>query len=277
MKCPECQAENIAGAELCRGCGNKLEIVCPKCGFKQTYAEACVKCGIVFSKFKEKHPIEEKRYNIRQTVLVILKGLIAGFFILAGSLFYWRNSIPGGIEAAVGIGAFSIGIGIVCIILHIKAKASFVSLTEKGINIDGSQIIPWEDIYNVDLHYEEHDFYGIPMKKQWIDIYISDQVKEKIIYIQISPWLEDIEDLYDEIMKRVPSDIDGLKDQVETNVRMLVEWGIWLTGFLVIFLLIAASPEGEMFIFMKSHPGLSIMIGFIFLITGILLVFRWRK
>jgi hypothetical protein len=277
MKCPKCQVENIPGAEFCRGCGNKLEVVCPKCGFKQTYAGACAKCGIVFSKFKEKHPIEEKRYKIRPTVLLFIKCLIAGFFILVGLLIYYRNSVPAGIDAAVIISIFFIVCGIVCIFVYIQAKAYFVSLTEKSLNIAGRQIIPWEDIYNVDWHDVEYDCYGIPMRQQWIDIYASDQVNEKIVNIRISNWLEEFEGLYKEIMKRVISDIDGLKDHVETNIRMLVEWGAWLTGLLIIFLLIVASPEGEIFIFIKSHPRLSIMIGIIFLITGILLIFRWRE
>lgn len=276
MKCPKCRVENIHGAESCWGCGNKLEIVCPKCGFKQIYAGLCAKCGIVFSKFKEKRPIEEKRYKIRPTVLLSIKCVIIGFFFLAGLLIYYRNSVPAGVDGAIIISIFFIGCGIVSIFVYIQAKAYFVSLTEKGLNVAGRQIISWEDIYNVDWHEVEHDFYGTPMRRQWIDIYASDQVKENIVNIKIQNWLEEFEDLYNEIMKRVTSDIDGLKDHIETNTRMLVEWGAWLTGLLIIFLLIVASPEGEIFVFIKRHLRLSIMIGIIFLLTGILLILRWR-
>jgi len=31
MKCPQCQFDNREGVEYCEGCGNKLELVCPKC------------------------------------------------------------------------------------------------------------------------------------------------------------------------------------------------------------------------------------------------------
>jgi hypothetical protein len=278
MLCPVCQFDNIKGSKFCNKCGHKLLVVCPRCGYSQPYSEECAKCGIIFDKFIKREPIKEKTYRVKRSYLLLIKSLFTGCFILAGLIIYYRNSIPAGVEGAVVIGIFLIVVGVLCLYLYIKDRSYFVSVTEKGINIANRKIIPWEDIYNVEwnniLVGKRQRF---SPRRQWIDIYIPDEVKQKIVKITISEKIESVEFLYDRIMRRVHSDIDSIKDPVETNVRMLIEWGIWMMGLLIIFFLMVASPEGEIFILMKNNPRLSIMIGIIFFITGIILFFRWRE
>ena len=227
MKCPKCQFENISGTKFCQGCGNKLEIVCPKCGFKQTYAKECAKCGIVFNKFKKQEDLhlEIKRYGLTLTYLLFLKCLVGGSFLLAGILYYWRKSIPAGPDASVALSIFCVILGIGFILFHIRERSYFVSVTEKGINISNRKMIFWEDIYNVDRHEKMSDDKDLPWRWQWIDIYSSDSVRQKIVKTTISQKVDDLEDLHEEIMKRVSSDIDGL-----TEYRFTIT----LTKFIII-------------------------------------------
>jgi hypothetical protein len=237
MKCPKCQFENISGTKFCQGCGNKLEIVCPKCGFKQTYAKECAKCGIVFNKFKKQEDLhlEIKRYGLTLTYLLFLKCLVGGPFLLAGILYYWRKSIPAGPDASVALSIFCVILGIGFILFHIRERSYFVSVTEKGINISNRKMIFWEDIYNVDRHEKMSDDKELPWRWQWIDIYSSDNDRQKIVKTTISQKVDDLEDLHEEIMKRVKIDIDGLTEDRFT---------ITLTKFIIIIavsLLIAFS------------------------------------
>lgn len=283
MECPKCQVENIPGAEFCRGCGNKLEIVCPKCGFKQTYAGACAKCGIVFSKFKEKHPIEEKRYKITTSYLLFFKFIVAAFLIIGALLIIYRDRIPAGPEVAVASGIFFIISGIAISFFYIQAKQYFVSLNEKGINIAGRQIIPWEDIYNVDWHDKVYYYRGTPRRYQWIDIYNNDRVKMKRVKTRIGlPYrIEDLEDLYQEIMKRVISDIDGLAGDDNAEKSKIAEFSTGATLLVLGFtlLLLSFSPEGGKELrLIQTHPRLVIIIGIISFITGVIIIIkRWPK
>jgi len=291
MKCPKCQFDNIAGSKFCKECGNKLELVCPKCGFRQTHAEECAKCGIVFNKLKKQQPLasEIKRYKVKLTFLLFIKCLIAGSFMLAGFLIYWRNSVPGGIEAVVAISILCIICGIVFIFLHIQEKLYFVSLSEKGINIANKKIIPWEDINNVE--WNEKYYRGIP--NQWIDIYTADQVKQKIVNIRIAHKIENIEDLYQEIKKRLNSDIEHLRTKSDTDsdtdgdtngdtdTRMQEKFIAGMVSLIIGFLLIvlSLSPEGgKELILVQKYPRLALMIGIIFFITGaIIIIIIWRN
>ena len=151
MKCPKCQCENIAKAEFCQECGNKLVIICPKCGFGQAYSEECVHCSIIFNKYKE-HQFFKKKYKLKQEVFLFLKFIIVGFIILIGILIFWRNSAPAGIEAVAVCIVLCVMFGIVFILMHIRGKSYFVSISEKGLNIANKKMIPWEDIYNVVWH-----------------------------------------------------------------------------------------------------------------------------
>jgi class 3 adenylate cyclase/tetratricopeptide (TPR) repeat protein len=46
MRCPKCQAANLADAQFCEACGVKLEVVCPSCGTSASAtARFCRKCG----------------------------------------------------------------------------------------------------------------------------------------------------------------------------------------------------------------------------------------
>lgn len=283
MKCPKCQAENIAGAELCRGCGNKLEIVCPKCGFKQTYAEACSKCGIIFNKIKKHQSTEEKRYKITASYVLLVKFVIAFFLIIGILLIIYRDRVPAGPEVAVAGGIFFIIFGIGISFFYIQARHYFVSLTEKGINMAGRRIIPWEDIYNVEWHDEVFRTRYATTRYQWIDIYNNDHVKQKKVKTRIGlPYrIEDPEGLYQEIMKRVISDIKGLAGDIETEKSKIKKFiiGVLLliVGFTLLFL--SLSPEGgEKSRFIQTHPRLVIIIGIISFITGAIIMFKkWPR
>src|SRR5262245_39722359 len=46
MTCPRCRAENRAGAQFCRECGTRLEVVCPRCGLAvEPASRFCDACG----------------------------------------------------------------------------------------------------------------------------------------------------------------------------------------------------------------------------------------
>src|SRR5262245_8503990 len=46
MTCPRCRAENRAGAQFCRECGPRLEVVCPRCGLAvEPASRFCDACG----------------------------------------------------------------------------------------------------------------------------------------------------------------------------------------------------------------------------------------
>ncbi|MFQ5899117.1 MAG: zinc-ribbon domain-containing protein, partial [Candidatus Methylomirabilia bacterium] len=46
MKCPRCQAENLAGQKFCGECGARLASVCPACGTPNPPAQKfCGECG----------------------------------------------------------------------------------------------------------------------------------------------------------------------------------------------------------------------------------------
>ena len=46
MKCPACQFDNRDGAQFCKECGKKLELLCPSCGHPyQTGSKFCDECG----------------------------------------------------------------------------------------------------------------------------------------------------------------------------------------------------------------------------------------
>ncbi len=46
MRCPKCQAANLADAEFCEACGAKMEAVCPSCGASASAtAKFCRRCG----------------------------------------------------------------------------------------------------------------------------------------------------------------------------------------------------------------------------------------
>jgi class 3 adenylate cyclase len=46
MKCPACQFDNREGAQFCKECGKKLELLCPSCGHpNQPGSKFCDECG----------------------------------------------------------------------------------------------------------------------------------------------------------------------------------------------------------------------------------------
>ena len=46
MRCPKCQAANLADAQFCEACGAKMEAVCPSCGASASAtAKFCRRCG----------------------------------------------------------------------------------------------------------------------------------------------------------------------------------------------------------------------------------------
>src|SRR5262245_10362351 len=46
MQCPRCRAENRPGAQFCRECGTRLELVCPACGLRvEPASRFCDACG----------------------------------------------------------------------------------------------------------------------------------------------------------------------------------------------------------------------------------------
>jgi adenylate cyclase len=46
MRCPKCQAVNLADAQFCEACGAKMEVVCPSCGASASAtAKFCRRCG----------------------------------------------------------------------------------------------------------------------------------------------------------------------------------------------------------------------------------------
>ena len=54
MKCPACQFDNREGAQFCKECGKKLELLCPSCGHPyQPCSKFCDECGHNLTQPKE--------------------------------------------------------------------------------------------------------------------------------------------------------------------------------------------------------------------------------
>jgi len=54
MKCPACQFDNREGAQFCKECGKKLELICPSCGHPyQLGSKFCDECGYNLALQKE--------------------------------------------------------------------------------------------------------------------------------------------------------------------------------------------------------------------------------
>src|SRR3972149_2264958 len=50
MQCPRCQAQNREGAQFCRECGTRRDVVCPACGAKvEAGSSFCDSCGATLS------------------------------------------------------------------------------------------------------------------------------------------------------------------------------------------------------------------------------------
>ncbi len=63
MKCPRCQAENLADAAFCEGCGTRLEVVCPSCGeTNRLGAKFCRKCGQALSRAAAAGPLVAPKF-----------------------------------------------------------------------------------------------------------------------------------------------------------------------------------------------------------------------
>src|SRR3972149_1353214 len=50
MQCPQCQAQNREGAQFCRECGTRFDVVCPACGARiEAGSSFCDSCGATLS------------------------------------------------------------------------------------------------------------------------------------------------------------------------------------------------------------------------------------
>lgn len=212
MKCPKCQFDNISDAIFCQKCGTRLDIICPKCGYRQSYSEECAKCGIIFDRYKSQEPYKEKTYKVSLSLLLLIIFLSAGCFLTAGFIYLLRNYSNAGVLPPLAISILCVLFGIAFILFYFYKRSYFVSVNGKGINIANKKIIPWEDIYNIEWNNVVVDNpRGGKFRSKWIDIYFSDEVKGKIVKTKIDH-VEDIEFLYERIKKRVSCDIDGLTE-----------------------------------------------------------------
>ena len=71
MKCPQCPHENREGANFCKKCGAKLELICPECSTLLTLdCLFCDECGFKVSNFPERAPkdlpLDEKLTKIQK-------------------------------------------------------------------------------------------------------------------------------------------------------------------------------------------------------------------
>jgi len=63
MKCPACQFDNREGAQFCKECGKKLELLCPSCGHpNQPGSKFCDECGYNLA-FPKEPPRKELSFD----------------------------------------------------------------------------------------------------------------------------------------------------------------------------------------------------------------------
>src|SRR4030043_593473 len=67
MKCPACQFDNREGAQFCKECGKKLELLCPSCGHpNQPGSKFCDECGYNLA-FPKEPPRKELSFDEKLT------------------------------------------------------------------------------------------------------------------------------------------------------------------------------------------------------------------
>lgn len=70
MNCPNCQFENVSGANFCNACGTKLETSCQQCGkINPPGSNFCNKCGHSLSKAVSTNPSTATFENGKPNIL----------------------------------------------------------------------------------------------------------------------------------------------------------------------------------------------------------------
>jgi len=90
MKCPACQFDNREGAQFCKECGKKLELLCPSCGHpNQPGSKFCDECGYNLA-FPKEPPRKELSFD--EKIAKIQKYLPGG---LTEKILAQREKIEG--------------------------------------------------------------------------------------------------------------------------------------------------------------------------------------
>ena len=177
--------------------------VCPNCGYPRVDTEECIKCGIVYRKFKKRIAAFSREFSTSSDFLLFIKFLIAGSFLLGIFLWSVRNIVPGGVETGYLASISCLTFTVIFICVHWTESKYLVQITEKELTISGIGAIPWENVYTCEWHSERYDYEGIyTFNPKWIDITYLDDENGQVRSVRITHKINNLKRLFQEIDSR---------------------------------------------------------------------------
>ena len=262
------------------------EINCPQCNHVQASADECVKCGVIFKKYK-KSPGSFFRnvYTIKRYYLILFHRTMIFSYLTGVFFFLTRTYWPGGIEIVSVIIILSFISGTALLFEYLSYRKFSILLTDNGLKMSKQPFIRWEYIYRVEWHsasYKLSEKNIFPIESSWVDFFYYNVKEKRACRMIISHKVDYIYGLYSEIKRRMHASDDYLY-QREVSSRKLIEFGIWLVVSLAGFIYLALIEEHKEFEsvfisnFVRHYPLHALSVAGLFLALGVLLALRSRE
>jgi len=212
ITCPVCnKVYNVPDRNISKG--KKITAKCKNCGGRivveervDTARPAAPKTKFAAGKdvktvVKEGVPVNKERFRFKESFILIIKIVSTGMIIAGVLLFLFRDSVPGGIEAAVAFAIIFPILGILIYLFIIRSEKYFIEISNEEININDEEHIIWRDIKEVKM--ENHIYRGVKIGRS---IVISHFDKNRIKRsTRLPAHLKEDEKLYKAIKDNIKS------------------------------------------------------------------------